>query len=276
MAKQHAEIEELLGAYALDAVERDEAEEVERHLLECPRCRAEVAAHREVAASLAYTGASAPDGVWDRIAGALEETPPGLVLPPVGRPGAGRPEPGPGRPEAGGSVVPMAGSAAARRRSWPNRAVTAGLGVAAVALVVIGVLGAQLVRQDDRLDQLAAAVNERGLGSAALSAALSPDARKVDLRSNDGRVVVSAVVRADGEGYVVEDNLPPLAEARTYQLWAMVGDRVVSVGVLGHDPAVSAFRAPADVKALALTTEAAGGVPAPTQAPLVQGFVPVA
>lgn len=262
MTLKHEEIEELLGAYALDAVDADEAAAVDRHLVECPRCRAEVAAHREVAATLAYTGESAPEGVWDRIAGELDGVlpAPGLVMPGT--------EPA--------KVVPLAGSPAAARRAWSRSASTALVGMAAVALVVIGLLSAQLVRQDDRMDRLAAAVNERGLDAAALSAALAPDARKVALRSDDGRVEVSAVVRPDGEGYVVGDNLPALGAEQTYQLWAMVDGRTVSVGVLGSDPVVTAFRAPADVKALALTTEVAGGAAAPTKAPLVQGFVPTA
>ena len=39
----HDEAAELLGAYALDAVEADERDAIEHHLNECPRCRAEVA-----------------------------------------------------------------------------------------------------------------------------------------------------------------------------------------------------------------------------------------
>ena len=55
----HDELQSLLGAYALDAVEDDEARAVERHLQECPRCRAEVANHRETAALMASVGAEA-------------------------------------------------------------------------------------------------------------------------------------------------------------------------------------------------------------------------
>src|SRR5690606_35755181 len=55
------EFTELLGAYALDAVEPDEREAVERHLADCPRCRSEVAEHREVAAYLAHAGTDAPE-----------------------------------------------------------------------------------------------------------------------------------------------------------------------------------------------------------------------
>ena len=72
----HHEIEELLGAYALDAVDAEEARVVEEHLLVCPRCRAEVAEHREVAALLTSgTSEPVPDGVWNRIAADLGDSP---------------------------------------------------------------------------------------------------------------------------------------------------------------------------------------------------------
>ena len=74
------ELEELIGAYALDAVDPEERDAVERHLAECPRCRMELAGHLEVAALLGNTGAPAPDGVWARIATSLEEPPPALRL----------------------------------------------------------------------------------------------------------------------------------------------------------------------------------------------------
>ena len=67
------EIEELIGAYALDAVDPDEREAVDGHLRECPRCRTELAGHLEVAALLGNTGSPAPDGVWARIASSLSE-----------------------------------------------------------------------------------------------------------------------------------------------------------------------------------------------------------
>ncbi|HEX3425675.1 MAG TPA: zf-HC2 domain-containing protein [Acidimicrobiales bacterium] len=76
----HAELQELLGAYALDAVDPEEAAVIELHLATCPRCRTELAEHREVAALLGYAGGSAPRGVWDRIISSLEEPPPALDL----------------------------------------------------------------------------------------------------------------------------------------------------------------------------------------------------
>ena len=80
----HDELQALIGAYALDAVDADEREAMELHLLECPRCRAEVAEHREVAAFLAHNGHTAPEGLWDRIAGRAGG---GTA---AARPGAGR------------------------------------------------------------------------------------------------------------------------------------------------------------------------------------------
>src|SRR5487761_2676915 len=74
------EIEELLGAFALDAVDDSEREEVEAHLLVCPRCRAEVAAHREVAALLANGGSVAPEQLWSKIAGEIAPSVPHLSI----------------------------------------------------------------------------------------------------------------------------------------------------------------------------------------------------
>ena len=48
----HDEAVALLGAYALDAVPPEEAVLVAAHVAECPRCTAELDAHREVAGML--------------------------------------------------------------------------------------------------------------------------------------------------------------------------------------------------------------------------------
>src|ERR1700728_4137814 len=69
----HEAIEELLGAYALDAVDPDEARQVELHLQTCPRCREEVRSHREVVGLLANAGHEAPAGVWDRVVAGIHD-----------------------------------------------------------------------------------------------------------------------------------------------------------------------------------------------------------
>lgn len=252
---KHSEIESLLGAYALDAVDADEAEAVERHLRDCPRCRAEVEQHRETAAVLAHAGGDAPSGVWDRIAADLDA----------------RDAPPP--PQSGGEAA--APLRVLHAGSGPARGPLSLVATAAAVLIVLLVagLGYRVVDQDRRLEQLAASVQDDGVRQAALAAMVDPAARRVALRSDDGRTSVQAVVRADGAGYIVDDNLPGLSPDRTYQLWAMVGDRPVSAGVLGHDPGVTAFRAPAGLGALAITRESAGGAVSPSEKPLVLAFV---
>jgi anti-sigma factor RsiW len=52
----HDEVEQLLGAYALDALESADTEQVERHIRVCPVCRAELAQHREVTGLFSEVG----------------------------------------------------------------------------------------------------------------------------------------------------------------------------------------------------------------------------
>ena len=239
--RSHRELQELLGAYALDAVDVDEADAVERHLRECPRCREEVAAHRETAAFMAASGADAPDGVWDRITADLDEAPPRLELAPV---------------------VPMRRAPA---RRWPLAAASA------AAAAVVLVLAVVVVRQSQRLDNLG---RRQALDQALAAAVSNPDARQVRLQpmTGDG-VTAQAVLLPDGTGYVVARGLPPLDPARTYQLWAIAGDQKISLGVLGNRPDIAAFQAKMRVDALAVTAERDGGSVAPTTPPVVVGQV---
>jgi hypothetical protein len=233
----HHEIEELLGAYALNAVEVDERGVIEGHLRECPRCRAEVSQHLEVA-GLLVGGAAAPAALWERISRALE-----LEAP---------------------AAVPK------RRRGRLGRMRAAGaLGVAGV--VAIAALGWRLAEQERRLDRVASAIEREGLMQAATAALLDPSARRVTLRSADGVRVVDAVVLPDGRGYLVQDNLPALPASQTYQLWGLLEDRAVSAGVLGQSFELVAFKISSGVDGLAISEETAGGVASPEHPPLVIG-----
>ncbi len=248
----HDEISELLGAYALHAVDPDEAAAVEAHLEGCPRCRAEVADHREVAAALGNSGGDAPDGLWDRIVSTLEERPPPMRL---SLPSSGDAE-----------VIPLA----ERRRPAGNRIVLAALGAAAAA--VIGVLGVKVVQQDDQLDRVEQAFSDDTLLQAANAALLHPDAARSTLASPDGGVHMDAVLLPDGSGFLMADELPGLDEGRTYQLWGQTGAGMISLGLLGADPdGVVPFRASGEVAALAITEEVATGTNEPSTAPLLLG-----
>jgi anti-sigma factor RsiW len=246
----HAELQELLGAYALDAVDDAERHAVEDHLDMCRQCRAEVSEHREVAAHLGAGWMPAPEGVWDRIAGALEETPPAM------------------RP-----VVSMDEARERRRRrslTGPMRAVAA-LGAAA-AVAMVAVLGYTIVDTKERVGDVAQSL-EGNVARTAEAAARRPDARTVELKSTSGALTAEAVLLGDGTGYLVDANLPQLPPDRTYQLWAVVGQNKISVGVLGPRAGPVAFHTSGDVGALAITEEVAGGVVVSQATPTVVGVI---
>jgi anti-sigma-K factor RskA len=92
-----------------------------------------------------------------------------------------------------------------------------------------------------------------------------------DLVSADGRVVVDAALLADGRGYLDASRLPRLSRSRTYQLWAVMDDATISLGLLGPTPEVSAFTLAGRPTALAITEEAAGGVVTSRNTPVVAG-----
>ncbi len=255
------EIEALLGAYALDAVDPDEREAVELHLPECPRCRAELREHLEVAALLAE-GAPAPDGLWARIADSLEEPPPALRL-------AVQPEPVEARADAETGVAPVVPIGSPRPR--PSRWV---LGMVAAAAAVIAVLGIVVVRQEERIDDLDEEVAVPTLDAAAGEAMADPSSTKTVLTDPAGGVLsATAVVTPAGTGYLVTPNLPVLPDDRTYQLWGIVGEQVISLGVLGAQPSVSVFEVDdkVAVDGFAVTEEVSGGVVSSANDPTLVG-----
>jgi hypothetical protein len=110
---------------------------------------------------------------------------------------------------------------------------------------------------------------------AAAAAAMEPGARFAQLTSSTGTVMASIVTTADGRGYLVVDQLPRLPEGQTYQLWALMPDgmdpTMVSVGVLGRDPDVSAFTTDAQVMGYGLTMEDSPGVMVTDQPMVFEG-----
>ncbi|MCU1454635.1 MAG: hypothetical protein JWN46_2781 [Acidimicrobiales bacterium] len=268
----HAEIEELLGAYALDAVDGDEAEAIELHLRDCPRCRAEVAEHREVAALLAHGGAAAPDGVWGRILDELEPAPPALRVTVTSETGRAEvaPRPSPAKDDTAAAVV----SLGSRRRSVPVRAFVA---LAVAAALIVAVLGVNNIRQSQRLDRMQTALSDVSLDRVAKNAQIDP-AVQAKLTSTDGRLSAKAVVSRDGRGYLIGATaLRAAAAGRTYQLWGRVDGTVISLGTFDGRSDVVQFQLGKDrlvgVNAFMVTDEKAPGVPQSKNRPLVIGTV---
>jgi len=234
----HEQAQELLGAFALDALEADEAEAVELHLFDCARCRAEVSEYRETAAMLAFGGVEAPAGVWEKIAASLEEAPPALRLAPV---------------------VEM---------RPPSFWRVAGVRLVVAAAVVISLLALGVSVQSRGRS---GSSNDREIAAWSLD----PATRHVHLVASDGSMSAEVLLR-NGSGMLAKHSLPRLPEGETYQLWGQQGEMKVSLGVLGQAPKLGRFPVGAKFQALAITAEKAPGVVTSSNAAVVVGWVPTA
>lgn len=260
-ARTHQETQELLGAFALDAVDVEEAVAVEGHLATCPRCRDEVREHREVASLLAYVGTTAPEGMWDRLAAALEDAPPAAAAPAL---------------VLGKSTTAQAARPPRRRGARIASAVGAAALVAALGAGGLQVRSA-LRSQDDQIDSVARALtvdaSRARLFSEAAAAALADGARQVHLVTPDREPIADAVILDNGNGYLLNKGAPSLPADRTYQLWAVTGGQKLSLGLPGSAIDVLTFKVPEATDALALTVEQAPGAVTPKNQAVGYGLV---
>ncbi len=247
-------IGELLGAYVVDALDESETAAVEAHLAECPRCAQEVDAHRETVGLLAASSGDAPDRVWNRIAGAIEAGPGPLGearTPPVVHP-----------------------AAASRTRRWPVRALAAAALIAAA--VAIGIQTVRVNHLDHQVSRLNAAAQQQGALQGAAAAVLDPSAKHLVLTSTQPghQRVGQLVILPSGAAYIVDATMARLPASRTYQLWSLVGGRTISTGLLGNHPTTVAFHVDPGVSpsTFLVSVEPAGGVVAPTSAPVAQAI----
>jgi anti-sigma factor RsiW len=257
----HEELQELLAAYALDAVSPEEREEIEAHLAECPRCQEEVAAHLQVAGVLGSLGGSAPAGLWDRIAGELS----------LGAgAGAGEAE------ESGGlgKVIQIEGAQPKGRRRFSARALVVG-GVAAVLLIVIGILAARVSDLNDRVSQLQSAIVQGGVSGQVAAAMADPNHQTVPLSAAvAGKPWHAEIILDQGKAWLVPGVMPSIPSPETWQAWATVGGKFVSLGVIGNKPEEVALGLQQGMTKVLLNTEPLGGSPQPTQAVLLAGSLP--
>jgi anti-sigma-K factor RskA len=262
----HEVLEGLLGAYALDAVDDDEAAALERHLSACPRCRAELDQYREVAGALGNSVEVLPPLLWDRIAERLDgatghgvEGPPELVA----------------RLDAPVWAVTSEPAGSLARTQRTRRLARSLAGVAAAAAVAaIAVLSVNLWSANQRVGTLQGAVSGSADGAAVRAALGAPGHTTVTLRSVAGAQLAQLVLLPNGRGYMVESTMPKLPPGETYQLWAFIDGRAISAGLLGPHPGVIAFTmASRRPSAMAVTVEPAGGVSRPTGLAVASGAV---
>ena len=236
------ELDELLPAYALDALDDDERAAVEAHLAVDPDARDEVASLQRAASFLAHTGGPPPAGVWEKLEATI------------------RAQPGPVGDVPPPRLLPIATSRPERRRASRVWQVVAAAAVV-VALATFSLWAIDGGGSDPTVDAAAAA----------RVAATTPGARHAALRDADGTTLARAVVLPDGTGYVTTAKLPALDKDRTYQLWGVDDRATISLGVMGGDPKVVAFHTDHPPSALAITNERAGGVVSSAEEPTAVG-----
>ena len=255
MRDQHEQVTELLGVYSLGALPNDERLLVEAHLVVCPACAAEVTDHLRVVDAVSRARDADLGRAWEGVADSLRELTPRMQ--PVWGESSGS--------RAG--VTPIGG--VARRHTRLTRSLVA---TAAATALVFGVAAGALIgseRQSGEGKQLASI----SLDNVARRVLGDPEARKVTLSSPDRGMTARAAIESGGSGYLLSITLPDLDERRTYQLWGIRDDAVISLGVLGPSPNVVAFHLDAGVRALAITEEVRGGVPTSANEPVAIGQI---
>ena len=261
----HDDASELLGAYALDAVDGDERVSLEEHLATCPRCRAELDSLHEVAGALGNSGEPLPAGLWSSISDRLGHDRPENEEPPP-MPQLMTPGPAPFR-------APPSG------RTRRARSAVLWFGALAVAASTVAVvLGIDLVHSQNNVTKLQQSATQQQAAAHRTPAAVAlqtPGHRVVTLGNSAHADLAKFVIVPGGRGYLVSSALPSLGANQTYQLWGMVGGTPISLGLLGAAPHGSTFTIAGATwtSKLAITAEPNGGTIAPTGGIVASGTV---
>ncbi len=255
---KHEEAQELLAAYALDAVEGEERLDLEQHLEECVRCSSELDSLRGVTSAMGNVGQPAPPHVWQRISEHLYDDVESVATPPFRALESSR-----------AVVTPMS----VRRDPSSHRAkVVVGL-FSAAAAALVAVLSINLVQANNHVSQLTSAL---GLAHRSAIVAAQATPGNVDVVLSNERVPdVATFVLSKGHGYLISSHMSTLSTAQTYQLWGIFNGKPISIGLMGAQPqdvqfTVASALAPS---ALAITIEPASGATVPTTPIIASGVV---
>ena len=221
----------LSGAYAVDALSVEEAEQFRTHLEACSACRQEVRELREAAAQLGAVEALAPPAALKaRVLAAADRMP---------------------------QKPPKVGALDTRRR----RRLALRIAAAAAAVVVVagGAIGLSQINDDA----------DGPLGDGVTQVFEAGDARTAEVDTSHGAVRV-ATSPGRGEMAVDTSDLRPLDSEHVYQLWSVVDGSPTSVAVLQEPDAGASMPMPASGTQVAITVEPAGGSDQPTTDPIVE------
>jgi anti-sigma-K factor RskA len=256
--------QDLLAAYALDAVENEDRFGIEQHLAQCPRCQAEIDGYRDVAAAIGNSVENVPETLWSSISSRLIERPIDGVpsMPPMFL-----------RSDCDQGGHRREGVDTTRRRPSMWRTSTRAV-IAVAAMTVLAFLGISLAHANNQNAQLRGALGETA--HTTVGAALdTPGHRLISLTNARHQESAQFVVLPVGRGYLVKSNLPLLSAKETYQLWGVVNGQPISIGILGRDPGQVTFTlagSPSPSQ-LGINVEPAGGSVVPSSPMLVEGTI---
>lgn len=230
------DVHALSGAYAVDALDDIERAQFERHLTECPACRAEVQSLREGAAVLGeLADAAPPASLRAQVLSDIQGVRP---LPPLAASVPGLPE-------------------RSTRRRFPRPMV--GLVAAAAAVIALGAGTAIVQPWDD------AAPSNPGQVSAVEQILDAPDAEATSDRLDDGATVTVTRSKRMNLAVLETTGLPELPDDQTYELWLIHENQMVRAGLM--DDAARSVMLKGDAASASgagITIEPAGGSSVPS------------
>ncbi len=247
------DIDELLAAYALNALDPDERLTVLEHLAECRTHDEVLLMYREVAGMLplaledARPAPSARSSLLSAFEAAITAEAP--IPAPAPRAQTQPPAtPAPVRPAAQTPTPARTPVVVSPQRSrFPLfRMPNLGLGLAAALLVVV-------------------------LGLAAWNLSLQADDRDLVARTttSQGDMSLQLYYLEDDGVAVLKLEMPPLTGGRVYQAWQLVGGQPVSLGVVQGSGITAVPAELAGASAIAISIEPPGGSAAPTTTPVL-------
>lgn len=269
----------MTGAWALNALDSEEREQMLRYLEEDPEAAAEALSFEETAGELASSLpplAPRPElkaAVMARIATTRQLSP----LPETDEPADGTDvaDAGPA-PAAPAEVVPLERyRASVRRNRWAAVAATLLL---VTTIVGVGLWNGERAAQQEVRASLEAMASQQASNEeerAVISMIMgSEDLSHLTVPSRDGGSLQLMYSREQQAMIVQAAGLPALAEDETYQLWMIDGDDIGSAGLLEGPDAARTHQGPIpeDVT-LGLTIEPAGGSLQPSMDPLAAGVL---
>lgn len=252
----HATVDELLAAWALDAVDDLERARVERHLRACGECRAQADQLLATAAALADELPAVPPraGLRDDVLALIEATPQEEL--PASTDMAER--------TAGAATHDRVGAptgGATRRGHRRDRLGWRMAVVGAAAAAVLGLAGTvAFLELGSRIGALEDDVES------ALALAAEDSTRTWEAAADDVRLRVLA---GDDGAYVLSDGLATLDEG-SWVLWGIEDGTPVQLGMLGPGrDAVALAASPATLDAVAVSFEQDPTTPVPTTDPVI-------